>query len=322
MFNAQLQNYLNSLGQRAQIIGNQHANTTGAYLNQENAFNSQFQNYVNGLMQRAQIVGNEHANTTGALLNQENAFNSQFQNYLNALAQMGKLDADGLNNLMTALVNQMNGYNYQLGNYLNATTQQANFSNQKYVAETDAIKSGAEYQQTLFKDGIEVDSAQLNARANEMQIDGDYWRTILQALKQRNDTNAQWYGISKNVSDTAWTHTMAALEAASGWYRNRLSGLQLYTQLWDTYINHATKRIAMSAAAQEAAQNAAIRLWNASIGLNQSATGVLVALSNQGTKTTTQEQSSGSFWGGLFGGVASAFAGGYAGAFGKSMFGG
>ena len=76
----------------------------------------------------------------------------------------------------------------------------------------------------------------------------------------------------------------------------------------------------MGAAAQEAAQNSAIRLWNASLGLNQSATGVLVALSNQGTKTTTQQQSSGDFWGGLFGGMASAFAGGFGGAAGKGLF--
>ena len=81
-------------------------------------------------------------------------------------------------------------------------------------------------------------------------------------------------------------------------------------------MGNTTSRIAMGAGAQEAAQNAAIRLWNASTGLNQSANGVLVALSNQGTKTTTQQESGGSFWGGLLGGVASAFAGGYGAALG------
>lgn len=95
-----------------------------------------------------------------------------------------------------------------------------------------------------------------------------------------------------------------------------MAHMQLWNSLIGMYMGNTTSRISMGAAAQEAAQNAAIRLWNASTGLNQSANGVLVALSGQGTKTSTQQESSGSFWSGLLGGVASSFASGYAGALG------
>ena len=59
--------------------------------------------------------------------------------------------------------------------------------------------------------------------------------------------------------------------------------------------------ITLNAAAQEAAQQTAINLWNASMGLNSGGTlGALNALAGQGTTTSTQSTSGGSFLGGLF----------------------
>ena len=159
-------------------------------------------------------------------------------------------------------------------------------------------------------------NAQLGAIQNNFQLTGDMWSRILQALKQRNDMCGQWYEYSKNISDALWQHSMSALEAGRNAHATRLAHMQIWNSLIGMYMGNTTSRISMGAAAQEAAQNAAIRLWNASTGLNQSATGVLVALSNQGTKTSTQQESGGSFWGGLLGGVASAFAGGYGAALG------
>ena len=49
--------------------------------------------------------------------------------------------------------------------------------------------------------------------------------------------------------------------------------------------------------------------------------GVLVAISNQGTRTQTTHQD-GNLLSGLFGGVASGFAGGWGSAAGKAFFGG
>ncbi|MBR0060040.1 MAG: hypothetical protein IJP68_01025, partial [Selenomonadaceae bacterium] len=317
-FNAQLQNWLNSLMQRSQLIENEHNNLTGAYLNQENTFNAQFQNWLNSLMQRSQLVENEHNNLTGAYLNQENTFNAQFQNALNALMQMAQLDENAKNNLMTALVNKMNAYNSQISNWLNTTAQRAGYVNQQFGAVTNSLNAHAQlYEQLLNNANAQLD-AQLKAKQTEFQLNGDMWMRILQALKQRNDMCGQWYEYSKNISDALWQHSMMALEAGRQAHNLKLSHLQIWNALISMYLGNSTSRITMSAGAQEAAQNAAIRLWNASTGLNQSATGVLVALSNQGTKTTTQQESSSSFWGGLFGGVASAFAGGYAGALGSA----
>lgn len=88
----------------------------------------------------------------------------------------------------------------------------------------------------------------------EVQTMNDRWMKIIQTLKYRNDMCAQWYGISKDVSDTIWQHELAMQEVVSSWYSQRLNGVRTWNEL-----------------------------CNASTGLNQSATGVLVALSGQGS---------------------------------------
>lgn len=159
-------------------------------------------------------------------------------------------------------------------------------------------------------------NSQLGAIQSQFQLNNDMWARILQALKQRNDMCGQWYEYSKNVSDSLWQHALAVFDVGRQAHATRLAHMQVWDSMIGMFLGNTTSRIAMGAGAQEAAQNAAIRLWNASTGLNQAANGVLVALSNQGTKTSTQQESSGSFWSGLLGGVASSFAGGYGAALG------
>lgn len=102
-------------------------------------------------------------------------------------------------------------------------------------------------------------------------------------------TNTALNDISKNVSDT-----MAEQ------YSNNISTLN---GLYGQQASLAGTGISTSAAAQEAAQQPAFNLWNASLGLNGSSTSALSAMAGQGTQTTTQTNSGGSAWGSILGGA-------------------
>lgn len=87
------------------------------------------------------------------------------------------------------------------------------------------------------------------------------------------------------------------------------NNIGLLSQLAGQQVSTAGQPISISAAAQEAAQQPAINLWNASLGLNSGGTGTaLNAVAGQGTKTATQNTGGGS---GLFGGVLTGLASGY-----------
>ena len=94
--------------------------------------------------------------------------------------------------------------------------------------------------------------------------------------------------ISKNVSDT-----MA---------KSYLNNVQTLGNIYGNQINSATSGMTAAAAAQEAAQQPALNLWNASLGLNGSTTGALAAAAGKGTTNSTQTQTS-SGGGGLFSGL-------------------
>lgn len=98
----------------------------------------------------------------------------------------------------------------------------------------------------------------------------------------------------KGISDSA-SNAMA-----QNW-SNTVSQLQ---SLYGSGIDAAGQGTANAAAAQEAAQQPALNLWNASLGLNGATTGALSAIGGRGT--TTQSTSGGGS--GLFGGLLSAAA--------------
>ncbi len=98
--------------------------------------------------------------------------------------------------------------------------------------------------------------------------------------------------ISKNVSDT-----MA---------KSYLNNVQTLQGLYGNQIDSATAPITTGAAAQEAAQQPAINLWNASLGLNGATTGALAAAAGKGTTNSTQTQTQsggGGLLSGLLGGL-------------------
>ena len=105
-------------------------------------------------------------------------------------------------------------------------------------------------------------------------------------------TNTAMNDISKNAADQ-----MAQQ------YQNNIGVLN---GLYGQQASLAGNQISTSAAAQEAAQQPALNLWNASLGLNSGGTlGALNAVGGQGTTTSTTS-GGGSFLGGLFNGAASA----------------
>lgn len=96
----------------------------------------------------------------------------------------------------------------------------------------------------------------------------------------------------------------SAASAMADQYQNNIG---LLSGLYGQQVNSAGAPITTTAGAQEAAQQPALNLWNASLGLNNGGTlGALQAMGGQGTTTATSKQSGGS---GLFGGVLGGLAG-------------
>lgn len=119
--------------------------------------------------------------------------------------------------------------------------------------------------------------------------------TTLQSLADRGVLNSSVTNTAlQGISDSA-ANTLAAA------YQSNLNNL---ASLYNQQISAASQPIALSAAAQEAAQNPALQLWQSSLGLNGATTGALSALGNQGTHTGTTYTSSSGLLGGVLTGAA------------------
>ena len=95
----------------------------------------------------------------------------------------------------------------------------------------------------------------------------------------------------------------AAANTAADMYNQDISQL---ADIYGNISNMAGTNISLGAAAQEAAQQPAINLWNTSIGLDGTNLGAISAMGGKGTSTSTQRTSGGSgIWGGILGGLAS-----------------
>lgn len=106
-------------------------------------------------------------------------------------------------------------------------------------------------------------------------------------------TNAALNDIEKNVAT-----------AAAQNYQNSIA---TQSQLAQQGVNNATAGITASAAAQEAAQQPALNLWNASLGIAQSGNNVLGNIAGKYGTTVTSNQSGG--LGSFLGGAATGLAG-------------
>lgn len=95
---------------------------------------------------------------------------------------------------------------------------------------------------------------------------------------------------------------------------NTAAGTQANAGLYSALMNSAGTPLTLSAAAQEAAQQPAINLWNMSLGLNGANASALAGVAGKGTSSQTTTQSGGGgFLGGLFGGALTGAANAYGG---------
>lgn len=125
-------------------------------------------------------------------------------------------------------------------------------------------------------------------------------------------TNAALNDISKNAAETVAQQYQSNINQvgnlANQQASNSLNANNANSNIYGNLINSATSNITAGAAAQEAAQQPAINLWNASLGLNGATTGALAAAAGKGTTassstSTTSGGGGGGFFSGLMGGL-------------------
>lgn len=129
-------------------------------------------------------------------------------------------------------------------------------------------------------------------------------------------TNKAMNDISANAADSVAKNYLNNISTVGGilgnqaglasqYLSNTLSANNANANIYSSLIDSATAPITTAAAAQEAAQQPAINLWNASLGLNGATTGALAAAAGKGTTTSTskQTQSGGGLFSGLLGGL-------------------
>ena len=201
-------------------------------------------------------------------------------------------------------------FTQQFSNSSNAFTQQTGRDTQKLSAFTDTVNTKTQLYEHILNNDINSVNSQFDILSKTYTTKTDAVMKQIQAMGQSSQIYQSWYQIAKVIADAEWAHNLSHLEQLTRMYQLKLQAVNMWDKSWDNVLSNSARKIALSAAAQEALQQPALRLWNAATGLNQSATGVLVALSNQGTRTQTQS-SSGNFLGGVLSAGLTAFAGGW-----------
>ena len=201
-------------------------------------------------------------------------------NNLNNTAQGGITGAQsGLSGLTSANDGALASTNSTLGSLQNGVLPSAYLQNM-----TDAVKSGV--QNTV--------GSMVNGYGN---------RGVLNS----SVTNKAFNDIENNVSDTmaqSYLNNIGTVRGlANDQLNNTLNTSSNNANIYNSQINNATSGITTAAAAQEAAQQPALNLWNASLGLNGSTTSALAAAAGKGTTTSTTSSSGGGLLSGLLGGL-------------------
>lgn len=240
-----------------------------------------------------------------------------------AQSQIGSA-TKGINNMIGANTSATNATNTAIGKYSPMFANAANATNDQLAGLANGVIP-AQYQANMENS---IRSALTNTMGNTINSLGQ--RGVLNS----SVTNAAMNDISRNAADTVAQqyqnnintigglaqqqlgNTNNALESQLGIAQNQLSNTMTTNQfnsgLFGNLIDSASVPISVAAAGQEAAQQPALNLWNASVGLNQGGTGTALAgVSGKGTTTSTMNNSGGGLMnqvGGLFGGLASGWA--------------
>jgi hypothetical protein len=164
----------------------------------------------------------------------------------------------------------------------------------------EAQKQIANAQQTVgnLQQGILPDNYTQNMTDSVKSGVQNTLGTALNSLGNRGVLNSSVTSSALNDIDKNVANTMAQQ------YQNNIA---TQSQLANQQIQNATAGITASAGAQEAAQQPALNLWNASLGLQQSGNSVLGNIAGKYGTTVTSQQGGG--LGNLLGGAATGLAG-------------
>ena len=280
---------VNDLSSRGVI--NSSVATQALYDIERNASDEVAKMYLQNIQTEGQLVENRWQVKEQSLNDQKLVLNELLGYLAQAIGLKLQAKANDAENKRAVALALAQIFTQQFSNSSNAFTQKAGFETQKYTALNTGLSSQAQLLGEILNNQNKADVNALN-----------------------------WYQAEKIFADTAWTHELSELEQLTRMYQLKLQTVGTWAQTWESILANSGRKVLLSTATQEALQQPALRMWNAATGLNQAATGVLVALSNQGTRTQTQS-SSGNFLGGILSAGLTAFAGGWGMGVGGAAFG-
>lgn len=238
-----------------------------------------------------------------------------------------QVDFNGLHDIAQNQINAANKSNMGLGDTINASLSQAGKNNQDLINEAANLNSQTMNNNAQLANGV-LPQAYLDNMTQAIQsgVKNSYGNLLnnsaANGVLNSSVTSTGLNDISRNVADTMaqnYTSNIGLLsglnsnnaqqslsniglrnDMSNAGYNQTLSGAGLLNSINNNNISNATAGITAAAGAQEAAQQPALNLWNASLGLNGAGNSTLNALAGKGTTTTTQTTSGG---GGLLGGI-------------------
>lgn len=152
----------------------------------------------------------------------------------------------------------------------------------------------------------------LNSLANRGVVNSSVTNKAMNDIAENAaNTVAQQYANNintvSNLTNQQLSNTNNALNAQGSLgqqeYQNTMAANAQNAGIYGNLLDSATSKMTTAAAAQEAAQQPAINLWNASLGLNGATTGALAAAAGKGTTNTSSTQTQSGGGGGLFSGL-------------------
>ena len=266
--------------------------------NMENSIRSALTNTMGNALTSLGNRGVLNSSVTNTAMNDisKNAADTVAQQYQQNINQSANLAQQQLGNTNTALGAEREIAQQLLGNTNSALQAQQGVAQQQLGNTNAALEAQAGLEQQRLGNT----NAALNAQQGVTQQQLGNTNT---ALGAQSDLAQQQLGNSNNALEQLLSGSQLQLS-------NTTNANTLNAGLLGNLLESAAAPITVAAAAQEAQQQPALNLWNASIGLNQGGTGTALAgVSGKGTTTSTQSNNGG-WWngvGGLLGGVASAW---------------
>ena len=308
-------NYSNAIAPNALWLNNTARNvlqdSLGTVQVDFNGLNRNAQNQINNA--NGQLTNIASGNTTAA---------NRTNNSLSGLGSQYTAAANRANNSLTGLGSQLSGATTTANNKLASletgalpTAYQRNMENSIASALQRTMGNTVN---NLANRGV-INSSVANSAMNDISrnaadtVAQQYGNNISQIAglaNQQYGNQANTISQQANLAQQQYGNTNSTLgnigNLAQQQYGNSINANNANANIYNNAINNATAGITTAAAAQEAAQQPALNLWNASLGLNGATTGALAAAAGKGTTTTNNTSTTsggGGFFSGLLGGL-------------------